>query len=182
VPQQVLSVVTFKQTHCHRHSSGQHSQNRIDRAPFGRRAALDRQGALDCRMRWNFSGSAAAQHDVLRDPGRYSRQRTRTLDRWSCQVLEAQAARLAALMPERAYGRPPQFARGPRRCGTLGLDPGMRFGSCVTDSSVWLRRISRFSSKEHPVHSRTAISLMFSVRLPSVEAKGRWRERGRMGR
>jgi hypothetical protein len=36
------------------------------------------------------------------------------------------------------------------------------------------------SSKERPVHSRTQISLKFLVRLPSVEVKGRWRERGKM--
>ena len=34
----------------------------------------------------------------------------------------------------------------------------------------------------HQVHSRTPISLRFLVRLPSVEATGRWRERGRMRR
>ena len=37
------------------------------------------------------------------------------------------------------------------------------------------------SSRVHQAHSRTAILLRFSVRLPSVEARGRWRERGRMG-
>ena len=31
----------------------------------------------------------------------------------------------------------------------------------------------------HPVHSRTPVLLRFLVRLPSVEARGRWRERGR---
>ena len=30
----------------------------------------------------------------------------------------------------------------------------------------------------YPVHSRTPISLKFSIRLPSVTATGRWRERG----
>ena len=38
----------------------------------------------------------------------------------------------------------------------------------------------QFSSKEESVHSRTPISLTFSVRLPSVTATGRWRERGRI--
>jgi hypothetical protein len=32
------------------------------------------------------------------------------------------------------------------------------------------------------VHSRTPVLLTFCATLPSVEAKGRWRERGRMGR
>jgi hypothetical protein len=32
----------------------------------------------------------------------------------------------------------------------------------------------------HPVHSRTAVLLKFSVRLPSVAAVGRWRERGKL--
>jgi hypothetical protein len=32
---------------------------------------------------------------------------------------------------------------------------------------------------EGPVHSRTPVLLRFSMRLPSVEATGRWRERGR---
>ena len=31
---------------------------------------------------------------------------------------------------------------------------------------------------EHPVHSRTPVLLTFSVRLPSVTATRRWRERG----
>src|ERR671934_149422 len=35
---------------------------------------------------------------------------------------------------------------------------------------------------EHPVHSRTAVLLKFSTKLSSVEARGRWRERGRGGR
>jgi hypothetical protein len=37
---------------------------------------------------------------------------------------------------------------------------------------------SRFH--EHPVHSRTPISLRFSIRLPSVTTTGRWREQGRV--
>ena len=32
------------------------------------------------------------------------------------------------------------------------------------------------------VQSRTLVLLIFSVALPSVEARGRWRERGTMGR
>jgi hypothetical protein len=36
--------------------------------------------------------------------------------------------------------------------------------------------------RERSIHSRTPISLKFSVGLPSVTATGRWRERGRMGR
>jgi hypothetical protein len=36
--------------------------------------------------------------------------------------------------------------------------------------------------KDGSVHNRTLISLRFLVRLPSVEAKGRWRERGNMSR
>ena len=38
------------------------------------------------------------------------------------------------------------------------------------------------SLREHQAHSRTLILLRFLVRLPSVDATGRWRERGRMGR
>jgi hypothetical protein len=34
--------------------------------------------------------------------------------------------------------------------------------------------------KERSVQNRTPVLLMFSVRLPSVEARGRWRERARM--
>ena len=47
------------------------------------------------------------------------------------------------------------------------------------------RRGHRFHGahrRRESVHSRTPVLLVFSVRLPSVEAKGRWRERGRMGR
>jgi transcriptional regulator with PAS, ATPase and Fis domain len=46
-----------------------------------------------------------ARIEVVFDPGR-------TLDGWTCQVLEG-AAHLAALLLEieRAHGRPPQFAR-----------------------------------------------------------------------
>ena len=35
---------------------------------------------------------------------------------------------------------------------------------------------------EQAVQSRTPILLWFSLALPSVEARGRWRERGRMSR
>ena len=37
-------------------------------------------------------------------------------------------------------------------------------------------------SGEGAVHSRTPVLLRFAAELPSVEARGRWRERGRMGR
>jgi hypothetical protein len=40
---------------------------------------------------------------------------------------------------------------------------------------------TRRLTREESVHSRTPISLGFLVTLPSVEARGRWRERGRMG-
>ena len=35
--------------------------------------------------------------------------------------------------------------------------------------------------REQSVQNRTPILLIFSLRLPSVTATGRWRERGRMG-
>ena len=37
------------------------------------------------------------------------------------------------------------------------------------------------SLRGHQAHNRTPFLLTFLVRLPSVEARGRWRERGRMG-
>jgi hypothetical protein len=38
------------------------------------------------------------------------------------------------------------------------------------------------ATREESVHSRTPVLLRFSVRLPSVEARGRWRERRGMPR
>jgi eukaryotic-like serine/threonine-protein kinase len=43
-------------------------------------------------------------------------------------------------------------------------------------------RIRRHLSVEGAVQNRTPVLLIFSLALPSVEAKGRWRERGRIGR
>jgi hypothetical protein len=37
-------------------------------------------------------------------------------------------------------------------------------------------------SRGNRVHNRTPVLLGFRVELPSVEARGQWRERGRMGR
>ena len=61
-------------------------------------------------------------------------------------------------------------------------------GQCGLSALVFLFLRRRLAGavldrlKEESVHSRTLILLRFSVRLPSVEATGRWRERGRMGR
>ena len=38
------------------------------------------------------------------------------------------------------------------------------------------------ATREHQAHSCTPIPLRSFARLPSVEARGRWRERGRMER
>jgi len=46
--------------------------------------------------------------------------------------------------------------------------------------NVWDGR--QTSAAVNRIHSRTPILLKFCVALPSVEATGRWRERGRMGR
>ena len=37
-----------------------------------------------------------------------------------------------------------------------------------------------FRRKERSVQNRTPVSLRFLITLPSVEARGRWRERGRV--
>jgi DNA invertase Pin-like site-specific DNA recombinase len=61
-------------------------------------------------------------------------------------------------------------------------------GQCDLSALVISYLRSRFQSavldlmREDSVHNRTAISLRFLVRLPSVEARGRWRERGRLAR
>jgi hypothetical protein len=58
-------------------------------------------------------------------------------------------------------------------------------GQCDLSALVFFYLRSRRQSavldlmRGHQVHSRTAILLRFSVRLPSVTATGRWRERGR---
>ena len=44
------------------------------------------------------------------------------------------------------------------------------------------RRFVLGTGRDESVQSRTPVLLRFLVRLPSVEARGRWRERGRMGR
>jgi DNA-binding NtrC family response regulator len=63
----------------------------------------------------SVTGSPAARIEVLFEPGR-------TLDGWTCQVLEA-AGHVAALVleMERALGRPPQFARVRRDGGAAPL-------------------------------------------------------------
>lgn len=43
-------------------------------------------------------------------------------------------------------------------------------------------RGTEYSRRRNQVHNRTPILLAFLVELPSVEARGRWRERGRMRR
>ena len=114
--------------------------------------------------------SQSARIDVLFEPGR-------TLDGWTCQLLEA-ATHVAALVleMERALGRPPQFARI-RRDGAAPL-----IGSSQAIRLV-RERIERVAATDFTiliegdsVHSRTLI-LRFRVRLPSTTATGRWRER-----
>jgi len=121
------------------------------------------------------ASSQRARIEVVFDPGR-------TLDGWTCQVLE-EAAHLAALLLEieRAHGRAPQFAR-------VRDDAAPLIGSSQAISARSLpdraRRGHRFhgSDRRHQVHSRTPVLLHFQVALPSVAATGRWRKRGRMRR
>ena len=63
------------------------------------------------------------------------------------------------------------------------------YGTIDEDLAIWatyhrldeqFARCRPTDPPEHPVHSRTPVLLRFSVRLPSVTATGRWRERGRM--
>jgi hypothetical protein len=55
--------------------------------------------------------------------------------------------------------------------------------SCESEAEPAARsRAMTARMPEGVVHSRTPISLAFSLRLPSTTATGRWRERGRMGR
>jgi hypothetical protein len=49
-------------------------------------------------------------------------------------------------------------------------------------SAFVLRVVVSSRALEHQVQSRTPVLLRFLVRLPSVTATGRWRERGRTGR
>jgi hypothetical protein len=118
----------------------------------------------------------SARIEVVFDPGR-------TLDGWTCELLEA-ATHIAALVLEieRALGRPPQFARV-RRDGAAPLIGSSRAIRQVRE------RIERVAATDftiliegESVHSGTPVLLRFSLRLPSVEATGRWRERGKMGR
>jgi len=46
----------------------------------------------------------------------------------------------------------------------------------VFDHRSWTERSMR--KHRHQVHNRTPVLLVFSVTLPSTEARGRWRERG----
>ena len=80
--------------------------------------------------------SQRARIEVVFDPGR-------TLDGWTCQVLEG-AAHLAALLLdiERAHGRPPQFARIRDGAAPLiGSSQAIRRASSDrTTSALWSRR------------------------------------------
>ena len=98
-----------------------------------------------------------ARIEIVFDPGR-------TLDGWTCELLEA-ATHVAALVLEieRALGRPPQFARSgamARRRSSGPAGPSVR---CASASSGSLSLISQFSSREESVHSRTPVLLSFSV-------------------
>jgi len=52
-----------------------------------------------------------------------------------------------------------------------------RFCDCITGLPAAIA-----PDKEDSVHSRTAIPLMFLVRLPSTTGTGRWLERGKIDR
>ena len=106
----------------------------------------------------------------------------RMLDGWTCQLLDT-ATHVAGLILEieRAQGR--SLAGRNRVDGAAPLiGSSLAIRACAIESSASPRQISLFSSKERSVHSRTPISLTFLVRLPSVTAVGRWRERGRRRR
>ena len=121
-------------------------------------------------------GDGRARLEVIFD-------KPRPLDDWTCQLIEA-ATQLASVVLEleRAIGRV--------RLGSNHTTDG---AAPLIGSSEAIRRvrerIERVAATDFTVlieggavHSRTPVLLMFRVELPSVEARGRWRERGRMGR
>jgi transcriptional regulator with PAS, ATPase and Fis domain len=106
---------------------------------------------------------------------------TRTLDGWTCQLLDT-ATHVAALILEieRCQGR-----RAGSRARPDGAAP--LIGSSQAIRAV-RERIERVAATDFTVLIEGAsgpqphpILLSFQVRLPSVGATGRWRERGRMG-
>jgi hypothetical protein len=101
----------------------------------------------------------------------------RLLDGWTCQLLDT-ATHVAALILEieRLNGRGlPGRGRPDGAAPLIGSSQAIR---AVRDR---IERVaatdSPSSSKEGSVHSRTAVSLRFELRLPSNGATGRWRER-----
>ena len=80
-------------------------------------------------------------------------------------------------------------SRGRRRlcCSTLPRPGGVGEGRPTRSQMIGWEIYDKFGpstgvlTREESVHSRTAVLLKFSISLPSVEARGRWRERGRIG-
>ena len=118
--------------------------------------------------------SQRARIEVIFDQGR-------TLDGWTCQVLEG-AAHLAALLLEieRAHGRPPQFARVRDGAPLIGSSQAIRLVRhriervAATDFTVLVEGAS--GPQPHP----SFIEVSGEAAVPY----GYWQvgERGRMGR
>jgi hypothetical protein len=123
----------------------------------------------------NGPSSRGARIEATFDPGRPP-------DAWARRMLGA-AGQVAGLLLEieRANGR------WPLACATSRVDgaaPLIGSSAAIRAVRERLEKVAATDftvlTREHHAHSRTLISLRFSVSLPSTTATGRWRERGRI--
>ena len=98
-----------------------------------------------------------ARIEIVFDPGR-------TLDGWTCELLEA-ATHVAALVLgiERALGRPPQFARIRRDGARPSSGPAGPSVRCASASSGSLSPISQFSSKAKVGRARSSSRAKYMI-------------------
>ena len=145
-----------------------------------RRQRPGRGTAARCRVlrRAGSPGDGHARLEVIFD-------KPRPLDDWTCQLIEA-ATQLSSMVLEleRAIGRG-KFGSSLNRSidgapPLIGASEAIRRVReriervAATDFTVLIEGGS--GPQPHPSF------IEFAVELPSVEARGRWRERGRMGR
>ena len=130
-----------------------------------------RRGHFTERRHWASlfpaSGSGATEPQDFSAAGRVATL-TRNLPRGQRRLLAPGAPQLA-LVPRRHPSAPDSSVVSP-----TGTEVIRRQVHDDPETSTGVL------TKEESVHSRTPVLLRFSLRLPSVEARGRWRERGRI--
>ncbi len=135
-------------------------------APGGRRVAYGAEGNVWCARLAAVPPSADPIH-------------RRSSHRLLCVVTRWQTAGHLAL----DGGQRHRLAARGEQVSSRALDDCRTIGAAASQTiAFWGKERTTPCGWEQAVHSRTPISLRFLVGLPSVRARGRWRERGRMGR